>query len=68
MLSRSDTCCSLKVLNDVTYELDGEEDTKQYRCEDNCVYKKIGDPDNKYCFASGEDDVKCRGKIYCSNK
>ena len=58
----SSDCCPIKMLNDEVYRLQGEENTEQFACEDDCVYKKDGDVENKYCFALGNDDVQCKSK------
>ena len=52
----------MKVLDSVTYKLDGEEDTSEYGCEDQCTYRKTGEPNAKYCFAVGDNNVQCKSK------
>ena len=56
------SCCPIKVLDNRTYRLHGEEDTEEYGCLDRCTYTLEGENDKKYCFAEGTSDVKCRSR------
>ena len=43
-----------------TYSLLGEEDTSAFSCMDKCTYKKEGEADSKYCFATGDLQTECK--------
>ena len=54
-------CCEKKIVGGTTYRLIGEEDTSTFSCMDKCTYSKEGEADSKYCFASGDLQVECKG-------
>ena len=53
-------CCKNKVVGGATYSLLGEEDTSAFSCMDKCTYKKEGEADSKYCFATGDLQTECK--------
>merc|ERR1719468_455184 len=53
-------CCKNKVVGGATYSLLGKEDTSAFSCMDKCTYKKEGEADSKYCFATGDLQTECK--------
>ena len=60
-----DECCYKKKVGQYDYILvkNSEQDTKEYGCHNNCVYKKLNDSKSiYYCFKKGSLPVECLAK------
>ena len=54
----SSSCCNQKTVGGVKYSLVSREETNQFGCIEDCIYKIQGDNSNKlYCFSAGNLQV-----------
>jgi len=60
-------CCTSKSVGGVEYILVKKEDTSAYSCLSNCLYEKVADPGQMYCFAAGDKKVECKDGAGSSN-
>ena len=58
-------CCQNKTVGESNYQLVDKISQVYENCKDGCVYKKAGDTsDTNYCFAVGNQQVKCHESFY----